>query len=196
MESGSPLPPLPRSYDDTAVCQLYPLHDAFLARDMEQPRFSRTQEGEWFVRIAKDVRGNECAVRTCFLFSPLSSTQRGVYPFYFLFKKKTDTVKRWLRAVSLSNKREFCNFVPPLTDEAFELFVQFFWLIKVAERPKANQLLSDIRRQWGLENRIDKSTFNEFLASGDDAAFALSSCQWPGQVPRLTGKAVSRISAL
>lgn len=89
MESGSPLPPLPRSYDDTAVCQLYPLHDAFLARDMEQPRFSRTQEGEWFVRIAKDVRGNECAVRTCFLFSPLSSPLNAAFILYiFYFKKR------------------------------------------------------------------------------------------------------------
>jgi hypothetical protein len=89
MESGSPPPPLPRTYDDIAVCQLDPLNDPFFARDLEQRRFSKMQEGEWIARIAKDVRSNERAVRTYFLFRPLSSTQRGVYPI-ILFLKNQD----------------------------------------------------------------------------------------------------------
>ena len=122
-----------------------------------------------------------------FPFCPLPFTFILFILFYFS-KTKTDTAKRWLKAISLSEKQEFCNFVPPLTDETFEQFVQFFWLIKADDRPKANQLLSDIRRQWDIEGRVYPSTFNEFLASGDAAAFT-------GQVTRSTGKSVSKISA-
>jgi hypothetical protein len=63
MEPSS-LPPL-RSYHDVTVFQLEPLYDPFLARELEQRRFSKTQEGEWITRIARDVQRNERAVRVC-----------------------------------------------------------------------------------------------------------------------------------
>lgn len=165
-ESSSPPPPLPRFYDDDAVLQLETLGDTFLARELEQRRFSEKQEGEWVARVAKDVRDNE---------------------------RTTDVVKRWLKAVSLSTKREFCNFVPPLTDEAFQLFVQFFWNIKTGNRLKANRLLRDTRQhQWGLESYFFAPTFNKFLESGDDLAVSAaesSRARYPtGQAVYLTGK--------
>jgi hypothetical protein len=77
MESSLPPPPLPRSYDDVSVFQLEPLRDPFVARELEQRRFSKTQEGEWITRIAKDVKRNERAVRV-YASSSFPSTQRGV----------------------------------------------------------------------------------------------------------------------
>lgn len=66
MESSLPL--LPRTYDDVTVFeQLEPLRDSFLARSLDQQRFTRTQEAEWIARIAKDVQKNEHAVRAFFL---------------------------------------------------------------------------------------------------------------------------------
>ena len=62
-ESSSPPPrPLPHSYDDLNVLQLEPLCDTFIARELEQRRFSEKQENEWVARVAKDVRGNERTV--------------------------------------------------------------------------------------------------------------------------------------
>jgi hypothetical protein len=123
------------------------------------------------------------------------STQRGVYIF---LNKKTDAVKRWLKAISLS---VFGNFVPPLIDKNFQLFVQFFWFIKVAGRSKANKLLSDARRQWGLEPGFYEYYFNRYLESGDDTAFAAFAASTrdrhsTGQALRSTGKGVSKISVL
>lgn len=115
---------------------------------------------------------------------------------------KTDVVKRWLKAISLSTKREFCNFVPPLTDEAFQLFVQFFWNIKAGNRPKANQLLRDARRrQWGLEPFFLALTFNKFLESGDDPAVsAAAKSSWAryptGQAVHLAGKSRKTLNAV
>jgi hypothetical protein len=63
MESNIQPVPLLRSYDDAAVLLLEALHDPFFARELEQRRFSKTQEGEWITRIAEDVRKNEPAVR-------------------------------------------------------------------------------------------------------------------------------------
>ncbi|KAI0298518.1 hypothetical protein BC826DRAFT_997790 [Russula brevipes] len=143
MESNMQPDPLLRSYDDVTVLLLETLHDPFFARELEQRRFSKTQEGEWITRIAEDVRKNERAIAVA---------------------------ERWFAAISLSDKREFCNFVLPPTDEAFRLFVQFFWLIKTNDRAKANQLLADVRRKWGLEPRLQPATVNNFLESGDSAA--------------------------
>jgi hypothetical protein len=115
---------------------------------------------------------------------------------------KTDVVKRWLKAISLSTKPEFRNFLPPLTDEAFELFVQFFWNIKMENRPKAHQLLRDARRhQWGLEPRFSYLTFNKFLESGDDLALsAAAESSWAryttGQAVQLTGKSRKTLNAV
>ena len=148
MESSLPL--LPRTYDDVTVFeQLEPLRDSFLARSLEQQRFTRTQEAEWTARIAKDVQKNEHAVRAFFLSCP--STQCGI------FSLKTDAAIRWLKAISLSTKREYCNFNLPLTDEAFQLFVQFFWFIKTAEQSTANELLADRRRQDRKSTRLNSS---------------------------------------
>ncbi|KAH9994044.1 hypothetical protein BJV77DRAFT_996606, partial [Russula vinacea] len=135
----------PRTYDDVTVFeQLEPLRDSFLARSLDQQRFTRTQEAEWTARIAKDVQKNEHA---------------------------TDAAIRWLKAISLSTKREYCNFNLPLTDEAFQLFVQFFWFIKTAEQSTANELLADRRRQWGLESCFHIENFNQVLESGDATDF-------------------------
>ena len=188
--SSPPPPPLPRSYDDDEVLQLETLGDTFFARELEQRRFSEKQESEWVARVAKDVRDNERTVR---LQVPIR-----VLPLNFL---KTDVVKRWLKAVSLSTKREFCNFLPPLTDEAFQLFVQFFWNIKTGNRLKANRLLRDARQhQWGLEPCFFASTLNKFLESGDDLAVSAaesSQARYPtGQAVYLTGKSRKTLNAV
>jgi len=100
-------------------------------------------------------------------------------------------VRRWLTAVSLSG---FHKLVPPLSDETFQLFVQFFWLVKTGDRQKANQLLADTRREWGLEARLDVSSVNRLLASGDGyalLAFAVSHWALP---PRSGGQASRAVS--
>lgn len=163
--------PLLHSYDDATVLLLETLHDPFFARELEQRRFSKTQEGEWITRIAEDVRKNERAVRITSPWCPVRSFQ---FPTHHAAFAKAAVVKRWLAAVSLSDKREFCNFVLPLTDEAFRLFVQFFWLIKTNDRAKANQLLADVRRKWGLEPRLHPATVNKFLESGDGSVPAVA----------------------
>jgi len=188
--SSPPPPPLPRSYDDPEVLQLETLCDTFFARELEQRRFSEKQESEWIERVAKDVRDNERTVRAHFLFASFHSTSF-----------KTDVVKRWLKAVSLSTKREFCNFLPPLNDEAFRLFVQFFWNIKMGNRLKANGLLRDARQHlWGLESCFFATTFNKFLESGDDlsvSAAESSRARYPtGQAVYLTGKSRKTINAV
>jgi hypothetical protein len=115
---------------------------------------------------------------------------------------KVDVVKRWLKAISLSAKPEFYNFLPPLTDEAFELFVQFFWNIKTGNPQKANQLLRSARRhQWGLEPGFSDLTFNKFLESGDDPALsAAAESSWAryttGQAVQLTGKSRKTLNAV
>jgi hypothetical protein len=130
-----------------------------------------------------------------------------LYVHNFLFASfhstflKTDVVKRWLKAVSLSTKREFCNFLPPLTDEAFQLFVQFFWNIKTGNRLQANRLLRDARQhQWGLEPCFYASTLNKFLESGDDLAISAaesSRARYPtGQAVYLTGKSRKTLNAV
>jgi hypothetical protein len=63
MESSSSAAPLPRSYADGDVLLLEPLRDPFLARELEQRRLSKIQEGEWIARIAKDIQCDERAVR-------------------------------------------------------------------------------------------------------------------------------------
>ena len=189
-ESISPPPPLPRSYDDDAVLKLENLGDTFLARELEERRFNEKQESEWVTRVAKDVRDNERTVGAHFLFASFHSTSF-----------KTDVVKRWLKAVSLSTKREFCNFLPPLTDEAFELFVQFFWNIKMGDRLKANRLLRNTRQhRWGLEPCFFACTFNKFLESGDDLAVSAAESSWAryptGQAVYLTGKSRKTLNAV
>jgi hypothetical protein len=172
-ESSSPL----HSYDDPKVLQLEPLCDSFIARELGQRRFSEKQESEWVARVAEDVRGNERTVRAYFLFASFHST-------FF----KTDVVKRWLKTISLSTKPEFRNFAPPLTDEAFQLFVQFFWSIKTGNRAKANRLLREARHLWGLEPSFFPLTFNKFLESGDDPA--VSAAAEPSWVRHPTGQAL------
>ncbi|KAI9509424.1 hypothetical protein F5148DRAFT_761013 [Russula earlei] len=154
-------PPLPPVYDNTGS------HDSQYGVErgtrsgtstaVLRRRFSKTQEREWAARIAQDVRKNERA---------------------------TDIVKRWLPAIALSNRREFCNFVPPLNDESFQLFVRFFWLVKAGERPRANQLLADGRRKWGLESRFHESIANRFLESGGDYALSNPSVSYYIRYPR------------
>ena len=103
-----------------------------------------------------------------------------------------------------SDKRDFYNFIPPLDDEMYELFVRFFWLIKADEVSKAKKLLREARRSWGLEPRplhahsygklLEPRGGSEFLApivlsqspshggqiSGFEAVVATTSTRSPG----------------
>ena len=109
---------------------------------------------------------------------------------------KTKVVESWLRATSLSDRREFCNFAPQLTDENFQLFVRFFWFIKIRDQRKANKLLFDTRKKWGLEARFHEGTANKLM---EDPSYPIpSSLYWTrnptGQVHGFKagkGKAVS-----
>jgi len=85
---------------------------------------------------------------------------------------KNAVAKRWLRAVSLSEKRDFVNYDPLLNDEAFQLFVQFFWLIKGNHRPRADKLVNKARRKLGLEAWFFESTVNTYLESAGDPTFS------------------------
>jgi hypothetical protein len=100
----------------------------------------------------------------CRVFQP--SSQRTHPP-------KNAVAKRWLRAVSLSEKRDFVNYDPLLNDEAFQLFVQFFWLIKENNRPRADKLVNKARRKLGLEAWFFESTVDLFLASAGDPTFSI-----------------------
>jgi hypothetical protein len=89
---------------------------------------------------------------------------------------KTEVVEFWLRATSLSDRREFCNFAPQLTDEIFQLFVRFFWFIKIRDQRKANQLLSDTRKKRGLEAQFHEDTANKIM---EDPSYRIpSSLHW------------------
>jgi len=94
MESSEQPAPLPRSYDDGAVFLLEPLHDSFLARELEQRRFSKAQEREWTTRIAQDVQHDERAVctpcRLLFLYLYPSAHKRRAH----LQKKKRPLDRR------------------------------------------------------------------------------------------------------
>jgi hypothetical protein len=48
---------------DYSVLEIQPLHDAFLARELERRRFNKTQEDAWISSIARDVERDERAVR-------------------------------------------------------------------------------------------------------------------------------------
>ena len=86
---------------------------------------------------------------------------------YFL---KTAVVKRWLKAISLSERQELRHVVRPLTDENLQLFVRFFWLVNSDNRPRAKDLLLDARREWGLEKYFHEYAANRFLEFGEDPA--------------------------
>jgi hypothetical protein len=110
---------------------------------------------------------------------------------------KNAVAKRWLRAVSLSEKRDFVNYDPLLNEEAFQLFVQFFWLIKGNDRPRADKLVNKARRKLGLEAWFFESTVDSSLESAGDLTFSTAACTYwinnpsgdaPGLIPR---KAVS-----
>jgi hypothetical protein len=66
--------------------------------------------------------------------------------------------------------------------------------MKTGNRPKANQLLRNARRdQWGLEPNFSYLAFNKFLESGDDLALSAAvESSWAryttGQAVQLTGK--------
>ena len=174
---ASPSPassPLLRYYDDRAILTLEPLHDAFIARDLEQRRLSKTQEEEWTARIVKDVQRDERAVRPCprlRVLRPQASQLNAAHLFL-----KTKVVESWLRATSLSDRREFCNFAPQLTDENFQLFVRFFWFVKIRDQRKANKLLFDTRKKWGLEAQFHEGTANKLM---EDPSYPIpSSLYW------------------
>ncbi|KAI9442321.1 hypothetical protein H4582DRAFT_1927728 [Lactarius indigo] len=131
---------------DLSALELEPLRDAFLARELQCRRFNKTQEGDWLSSIAKDVERDERA---------------------------TSMVQEWLKDVFSSNKRDFCNFVPPLSDETYKLFVQYFWLMKVKDVAKANELLREARRGLGMEpQRLYVHPRGERLGPRDDPVFS------------------------
>ncbi|KAI0254134.1 hypothetical protein BJV78DRAFT_110006 [Lactifluus subvellereus] len=173
MESSPAPAPLPQSYDDRAVLQLEPLRDAFIARELGQRRMSKAQEREWVAGIAKDVRGNKSAVRSCSVLVSSCSTRA--------FILKAEVARRWLMAISASGKRAFWNFVLPLDDETFQLFVRFFWLIHTKDLSAAKKLLASSRRSWGLESYLYEFTVSKRLESVDGST--LSSAGVPNWVP-------------
>lgn len=166
MELGPSPAPLPRCYDDRAVLLLEPMRDWFYARGLKKPRFSKTQEEEWVAGVAKDVQRNWLAVRPCHLLR-VPQAFHSTCTSYFL---KTAVVKRWLKAISLTEIQELRHVVRPLTDETFQLFVRFFWLVKSDNRPRAKELLLDTRQDWGLEKYFDEYAANRFLEFGEDPA--------------------------
>ncbi|KAH9176546.1 hypothetical protein EDB89DRAFT_74504 [Lactarius sanguifluus] len=109
---------------DLSALELEPLRDEFLARELGGRRFKKTDEDVWVSRIAKDVERDERA---------------------------TAVVKNWLEHNFSSDKRDFCNFVPPLDDETYKLFVRYFWLMKTNDVAKARELLREARRRRGME---------------------------------------------
>lgn len=131
---------------DHSVLEIEPLRDAFLARELEGRRFNKTQEDAWISNIARDVERDEHA---------------------------TAVAKDWLKQVLSSDKRDFCNFVPPLNGDTCKLFVQFFWLTKANDGSKAKKLLREARRMWGLEpRRFYAHSHGEYLGLGGDTAFS------------------------
>ncbi len=86
---------------------------------------------------------------------------------------KTAVAKDWLKCVLSSDKRDFYNFVPPLVDETYKLFVQYFWLRKTNNVVKAKELLREARRIWGMEpQRLYAHSRGERLEPGGDSAFS------------------------
>jgi len=163
----SPSPtPLPRCYDDRAVLLLEPMRDWFYARGLKKPRFSKTQEEEWVAGVAKDVQRNRLTVRPCHLLRVPQAFHSTRTPNFL----KTVVVKRWLQAISLSERQELRHVVRPLTDENLQLFVRFFWLVNSDNRPRAKDLLLDARRNWGLERYFHEYAANRFLEFGEDPA--------------------------
>ncbi|KAH8992816.1 hypothetical protein EDB86DRAFT_2931004 [Lactarius hatsudake] len=109
---------------DLSALDLEPLRDEFLARELGGRRFNKTEEDVWVSRIAKDVERDERA---------------------------TAVVKNWLENNLSSDRRDFCNFVPPLDDETYKLFVRHSWLMKANDVAKARELLREARRRRGME---------------------------------------------
>ena len=181
MESNPAPAPPPQSYDDRAVLRLEPLRDAFFARELGQRRLNKTQEFEWVAGIAKDVRGDESAVRSCSVLVSFCSTRA--------FTLKAEVAKRWLRAISASGKRAFWNLVLPLDDETSQLFVRFFWLIYTEDQSAAKSLLASSRRNWGLESYLCEFTVSKRLESVDGPTF--SSTGVPNWVPYPGGVSTS-----
>ena len=56
---------------DDLVLKIEPLHDAFLARELEDCRFNKTQEDVWISNIARDVERDEHAVRPRYTMIPM-----------------------------------------------------------------------------------------------------------------------------
>lgn len=152
---------------DPSVSQLEPLRDAFLTRELEGRRFNKTQEEAWVSRIAKDVERDERA---------------------------TAATKEWLEGVLSSDKRNFYNFVPPLVDETYRLFVQYSWLTRAGDARKAKGLLREARRDWGMEpQRTYAPSRGERLEpGGDTVSSALAALNRP---PSLGGQASSSVAS-
>jgi hypothetical protein len=81
------------------------------------------------------------------------------------------------------------------------LFVQFFWWINDGDGLKAKWLLTDTRREWGLEPQFSVSTCNKFLESGDDPTYTTvteySRVRYStSRFLRLTGKSRKTLNAV
>ncbi|KAH8994049.1 hypothetical protein EDB92DRAFT_355227 [Lactarius akahatsu] len=128
---------------DLSALEPEPLRDEFLARELGGRRFNKTEEEVWVSRIAKDVERDERA---------------------------TAVVKNWLENNFSSDKRDFCNFVPPLDDETYKLFVQHSWLMHANDVAKARELLREARRRRGMEPQ--RLYARSRLEPGGDSAFS------------------------
>ncbi|KAH9054277.1 hypothetical protein EDB87DRAFT_115821 [Lactarius vividus] len=147
---------------DISALELEPLRDEFLARELGGRRFNKTEEDVWVSRIAKDIERDERAVVV---------------------------VKNWLEHNFSSDKRDFCNFVPPLDDEACKLFVRFSWLTKANDVAKARELLREARRKRGMEPQCPYA--HSRLEPRGDSAFSAPAFSSGGQASGSEGLAAS-----
>ncbi|KAH9036924.1 hypothetical protein EDB84DRAFT_1156137 [Lactarius hengduanensis] len=130
---------------DLSALELEPLRDEFLARELGGRRFNKTEEDVWVSRIAKDVERDERA---------------------------TVVVKNWLEDNFSSDRRDFCNFVPPLDDETCNLFVRHSWLMHAKDVAKARELLREARRRRGMEPQRLYAYAHSRLEPRGDSAFS------------------------
>ncbi len=91
--------------------------------------------------------------------------------------RKTAMAKEWLKCALSSDQRNFYNFVPPLVDNTYKLFVRYFWYIHVEDSNKANNLLREARQEWGMEPKYLYSRYHGHGEEvGGDSLFPAHLC--------------------
>ncbi|KAI0266740.1 hypothetical protein BC834DRAFT_111187 [Gloeopeniophorella convolvens] len=149
MDSGTSLA-LPHSFDDRSVLELHCIRDGFFARSLSGRRFSAQDKAKWIAGAVQSIKGDKDGITA---------------------------IKNWLKIVSTSEKPGFADFVPPLNDKTYELFVEFFWHIHESEVRKAQSLLRSARLSWGLEDWFDEDSATARLHSIDNSRFESAASQ-------------------